>query len=80
MIRVIAVVCLLAVAGACGSGSSGDDSAEPAGNLCTYPESQTWSADGNHSHTVSGTAANQGESARGKNRPAFQEVLFCRKL
>jgi hypothetical protein len=67
--------------GSCpGSGiARADWNFDTAGNLCTYPQAQTWSADGNHSHTVTGTAAPAGESATGKNRPAFQEVIFCRK-
>ncbi|HUS68664.1 MAG TPA: hypothetical protein VMZ28_29210 [Kofleriaceae bacterium] len=66
--------------GSCpGSGIARADWNNDTSDLCTYPQAETWSANGNHSHTVTATAATAGESGAGKNRPAYQEVIFCRK-
>lgn len=58
-----------------GSGLSRRDFVQDtAATLCNYPQTST-STDGSHSHSVGTT----GVSGTGANRPAFQEVIFCRK-
>ena len=58
-----------------GSGLSRRDFVQDtAASLCNYPQTTT-STDGSHSHSVSTT----GVSGAGANRPAFQEVIYCRK-
>src|SRR5687768_6288618 len=58
-----------------GSGLSRRDFVQDtSASLCNYPQTTT-STEGSHAHSVSTV----GSSATGANRPAFQEVIFCRK-